>query len=324
MDDVDRARELLRTMLLIRTFEEKVDELIKSAVIPAPTHSYVGEEAIAVGVCANLQPNDYVFSTHRNHGHCLAKGMQAWRMLAEMMGKEGAYCNGLGGDNHLGDVAKHMFGGNNIVAGGMPLATGTAYAQKYRQTGDIVACFLGDGAVNQGLFHESLNMASVLGVPVLFVLENNEYAISTHISQVNCAVPFVDRVKSYGVETEAVDGNDVEAVSRSSRRLVELVRTSQRPAFLECDTYRLGPHWTGEWGGYRPREEVAEHWKREPIGRFVEALLTRGVISKGDVAGLREEAELDVQRAVEEALRQPALGAQVLLEPAVRSEVSAR
>lgn len=318
MADGDRAQALLRTMLLIRAFEDKVDELIKSGVVRAPTHSYVGEEAIAVGVCANLEPGDYVFSTHRNHGHCLAKGMQPWRMLAEMLGKEGAYCNGLGGDNHLGDVSRRMFGGNNIVAGGMPLATGVAYVQKYRGTGDIVVCFLGDGAMNQGLFHESLTMASVLGVPVLFVLENNEYAISTHISRVNPSVPFVERARSYGVEADVVDGNDVEAVDASSRRLVDLVRSSMRPAFLECDTYRLGPHWTGEWGGYRPREEVAERWKHEPIRRFTQELVSSGAVSADEVDRLRKEVEAEVEQDVEEVRTQPDLGVEVLLEPGVR------
>lgn len=303
----DLASDLLRSMLLIRSFEEKVDELTRSGVIAGDTHSYVGEEAIASGVMANLQPEDYVFSTHRNHGHCLAKGMEPWRMLAEMMGREGAYCQGLGGDNHLGDVDRHMLGGNNIVGGGMPLATGTAYAQKYRQTGHIVVCFFGDGALNQGLFHESLNLASVLSVPVLFVLENNQYAISTRIEQVTSTLPPVARAKTYNLETLVVDGNDVAAVYEGSRALIERVRTSQRPAFLECDTYRLKAHWTGEWGGYRARDEVESHRAREPIKRFVEALLKEGLMTQTEIDLVAQSTQAQVTAAVDTTMSQPLL-----------------
>lgn len=294
-------------MVLMRTFEERVDELIRSGVIPAPTHSYVGEEAIAAGVCANLRPEDIVFSTHRNHGHALGKGMEMWRMVAEMMGREGAYCQGLGGDNHLVDVGKRMFGGNNIVGGGLGLAAGAAYAQKYRQTGNIVVCFFGDGAVNQGLFHETLNLASVLAVPVLFVLENNQWAISTPIRRVNAVLPFAERVRAYNLEPAIVDGNDVAAVYAESRRLVEQVRTTERPAFLECDTYRLGPHWTGEWGGYRPREEVEAAWANEPIKRFVEQLLEEGLMTQSEIDSSYEAARAEVEAAVERARNQPLL-----------------
>lgn len=303
----DLARDLLRGMLLIRSFEEKVDELTRSGVIAGDTHSYVGEEAIATGVIANLQPEDYVFSTHRNHGHCLAKGMEPWRMLAEMMGREGAYCQGLGGDNHLGDVSHHMLGGNNIVGGGMPLATGTAYAQKYRQTGRIVVCFFGDGALNQGLFHESLNLASVLSVPVLFVLENNQYAISTRIEDVTATMPPAARATTYNLETLAVDGNDVAAVYEGSRGLLERVRATQRPAFLECDTYRLKAHWTGEWGGYRARDEVESHREREPIIRFVEVLLRDGLMSQTEIDIEVKSAEAQVSAAAETTMAQPPL-----------------
>jgi TPP-dependent pyruvate/acetoin dehydrogenase alpha subunit len=306
--DRDLARGLLRSMLLIRSFEEKTDELNRSGVIVGDTHSYIGEEAIAAGVIANLEPNDLVFSTHRNHGHCLAKGMEPWRMLAEMLGREGAYCLGLGGDNHQGDIGRRMYGGNNIVGGGMPLATGAAYVQKYRRTGNIVACFFGDGALNQGLFHESLNLAAVLGVPVLFVLENNQYAISTRIEKVTASkLSAAERASAYSLETARVDGNDVVAVHEASRSLVEHVRSSQRPAFLQCDTYRLKSHWTGEWGTYRSREEVDAEWEREPIKRFVDALLADGVLERAEIDALAAEIAAEVLAAVEAASARPQL-----------------
>jgi acetoin:2,6-dichlorophenolindophenol oxidoreductase subunit alpha len=308
------ASDLLRSMVLIRVFEEKVDELIRSGEIVAPTHSYVGEEAIAAGICANLLPEDYVLSTHRNHGHCLAKGMEPWRMLAEMMGRQGAYCQGLGGDNHLGDASRHMLGGNNVVAGGMPLAAGVAYVQKYRQTGRVVVCFFGDGAINQGLFHETLNLASVIGVPVLFVLENNEYAISTHIERVSAGLPAVERVKAYNIETLDVDGNDVMAVYEVSRRLLEDIRATQRPAFLECHTYRLEAHWTGEWSGYRAREEVQARWDREPIRRFVETLVRDDVMTQAEIDGIFEEVRSQVHAAVETVSSQPLLTKDAMYE----------
>lgn len=314
MIDARLSSELLKSMVRIRCFEDKVDESIRAGVIPAPTHSYVGEEAIAAGVCAGLQPDDYVVSSHRNHGHCLAKGMEPWRIVAEMMGREGAYCQGLGGDNHLGDVSKHMLGGNNIVGGGMPLAIGSAYVQKYRSTGLIVACFFGDGAVNQGLFHESLNLAVVIGVPVLFVLENNHYAISTRVESVSAALPAAEFVKSYGMQTERADGNDVEDVYERSARLVERVRAESKPAFLECDTYRLGPHWTGEWGGYRAREEVESRRGQEPVKRWADKLLKDGVMKEEDVDRLWGEARQEMEDAVARVKEEPALRPEVLLE----------
>lgn len=302
------ARGLLRSMMLIRAFEEKAEELTRAGTIVGDTHSYVGQEAIASGIIANLHPEDYVLSTHRNHGHCLAKGMEPWRILAEMMGREGAYCLGLGGDNHMGDPSRHMYGGNNIVAGGMPLATGTAYVQKYRQTGRVVVCFFGDGALNQGLFHESMNLASMLGVPVLFVLENNQYAISTRTEQVTASTSTpAERAKTYNMESLAVDGDDVMAVHEGSRGLLAHIRSTQRPAFLQCDTYRLKAHWTGEWGSYRSREEVASHWEREPIRRFVGALLDERVMSKEEVDALAREVDGQVRAAEKKVMSQPSL-----------------
>jgi acetoin:2,6-dichlorophenolindophenol oxidoreductase subunit alpha len=306
------AHDLLRSMIVTRVFEEKVAEMIRTGVIVAHTHSYVGEEAIAAGVGAALHPEDYVFSTHRNHGHCLAKGMEPWRMLAEMLGREGATCKGQGGDNHQGDVSRRMLGGNNIVGGGIPLAAGAAYVQKYRQTGAIVACFFGDGAVNQGLFHEGINLAVILKVPVLYVLENNQYAISTHISRVTAVLPLAQKARAYGIEAVTIDGNDVALVYETSRRLAERVRTTQEPALIECETYRFEPHWSGDWGGYRTREEVETYRQRDPIKLFGTRLLTEGTLTQPELDHLYKEARTQIDGAAQMALSQKPLGKEVL------------
>jgi acetoin:2,6-dichlorophenolindophenol oxidoreductase subunit alpha len=256
-----------RQMVRIRLFEEQVNELYTRALMPGLAHLYIGEEAIAVGICEALGREDYVTSTHRGHGHCLAKGASPDRMFAELLGKEAGYCRGKGGSMHIADPATGNLGANAIVGGSMGIATGAAFSAKHLRNGRVAVCFFGEGALGQGLFYEEMNLAQLWKLPVIYVCENNSYNEYTHFSETT-AGDVCSRATAFGLEAETVDGQDVRAVHAASARLIERARKGDGPAFLQCMTYRYTGHHVGDINRdyYRTKQEELE-WKtdRDPI-----------------------------------------------------------
>jgi pyruvate dehydrogenase E1 component alpha subunit len=296
--DRDRLVALYRTMRLIRRFEERVVELVNRDEIPGVTHEYVGEEAVATGVCHALRPDDVITSTHRGHGHILAKGGDPRRMIAELMGKASGYNRGRGGSMHIADLSLGIYGANGIVGAGTPIACGAAFAAKLQGSDRVVVAFFGDGGMNQGVVHEAMNLAAVWRLPVVFVCENNGYAISAPISQMALVERLADRAAGYGMPGEAVDGMDVLAVHGATTGAVERARAGGGPTLLECRTYRFVGHFTAEKARgikYRSDEEIAEWRKRDPLVTYP-AWLKREEIC--DPA--RVDAEVDAQ--LEEAI----------------------
>jgi len=299
-------RELYKKMLLVRKFEYRVKELFALGKIPGFVHLYAGEEAVAVGVCANLRRDDYVTSTHRGHGHCIAKGADVKRMMAELFGKETGYCKGKGGSMHIADFSAGMLGANGMVAAGLPLATGAGLSIKLRGTDQVAVCFFGDGAVDQGTFHESLNLASLWKLPIIFVCENNSYFESTHISRHLSAQNVTDFASGYRIPGVTVDGNDVRAVYEAVHEAVGRARKGQGPTLVESITYRWEGHEEGEpWTTYRTVEEV-ESWKRRcPIKRYADFLIEHKILSKEEIKTIEDEVDREIEEAVEFADKSP-------------------
>ena len=294
--------QLYRTMLRIRRFEEKLIDLKARGSIPGVLHLYIGEEATATGACAALRPDDYITSTHRGHGHCIAKGGDFSRMIAELFGRSTGYCCGKGGSMHIANINLGILGANGIVAAGMPIAGGAALSIKMRGTEQVAVCFFGDGAANQGAFHESLNMAAIWKLPVIFVCENNQYAISVAQSRSSSIRDIYLRKDSYGIHGCMVDGNDVMAVYEAVREAVQRARLGKGPALIECKTYRWRGHYEGEADRtytYRNDEEIEEWKKRCPIERFRKKLLEEGIFGEDDFEGM----ELEIQKEIEEAIQ---------------------
>ena len=293
----DVAVHLLRTMLRIRRFEEKCAELYAQEKIRGFLHLYVGEEAVAVGVCAALEPDDAVVATYREHGHALVRGVSARSIMAEMYGKEEGCSGGRGGSMHLFDAATRFFGGNAIVAGGLPLAIGIALADKLRHRPNVTACFFGDGAVAEGEFHESLNLAALWRLPVLFCCENNRYAMGTAIERAQAETNLALKAAAYRIPSWDVDGMDVEAVESAARRAGEAIRAGEGPHFLELRTYRFRAHSMFDPELYRAKSEV-EEWKRRcPIATYTATLRQRGVLDDAQLAALEAEAKGEVDDA---------------------------
>jgi len=283
-------------MLKIRIFEEHVNGLYLSAKMPGLAHLYVGEEAIAVGVCAALRRDDYITSTHRGHGHCLAKGASVDRMFAELLGKEAGYCRGKGGSMHIADQDTGNLGANAIVGGSAGIATGAAMSCKMRGSDQVTVCFFGDGALGQGILYEVMNMASLWKLPVIYVCENNQYNEYTHHSETT-AGEMVARAKTFGILSEEVDGQDIRAVYAITQRLVERARHGDGPAFMLCNTYRFLGHHVGDIqrSYYRSKEEE-EYWitERDPL-----KLLAAWMVEQGVDSGAFEQIEQRVQAEVE-------------------------
>src|SRR4051794_38979869 len=254
-------------MLKIRIFEEHVNQLYVSAKMPGLAHLYIGEEAIAVGVCTALRRDDYITSTHRGHGHCLAKGASVDRMFAELLGKEAGYCHGKGGSMHIADQDTGNLGANAIVGGSAGLATGAAMSSKMRGTDQVAVCFFGEGALGQGLLYETMNMASLWKLPVLYICENNQYNEYTNYRETT-AGDVTARAQAFGIHSETIDGQDVQVVHATALQLVERARCGEGPAFLQCNTYRFHGHHVGDVDRsyYRPKTEE-EDWKqhRDPV-----------------------------------------------------------
>ncbi|MGD0623315.1 MAG: thiamine pyrophosphate-dependent dehydrogenase E1 component subunit alpha [Thermodesulfobacteriota bacterium] len=303
-----RMLQLYRTMLLIRRFEEKAMELKARQVIPGLLHLYIGEEAVATGVCAALRQDDYISSTHRGHGHCIAKGGNISLMMAELLGREKGYCHGKGGSMHIADIDLGILGANGIVSAGMPIAGGAALSIKMRGTDQVVACFFGDGGSNQGAFHESLNLAAVWKLPVIYICENNQYAISVAQSRSGSIRDIYLRKDAYGIQGGMVDGNDVMAVHEAAKEAVARARRGEGPTLLECKTYRWRGHYEGEADrtyAYRSKKEIEEWMERCPIKRFQRVLLGKGILNQDGLNQVDQETQKDLEEAVQFAQNCP-------------------
>ncbi|MHB0870255.1 MAG: thiamine pyrophosphate-dependent dehydrogenase E1 component subunit alpha [Chloroflexota bacterium] len=305
--DLDQTMlvSLLETMMRIRAFESKVEELFLAGQIAGSVHLYIGEESVATGVCSVLRPDDYLTSTHRGHGHAIAKGARLDRMMAELFGRRTGYCKGKGGSMHIADFSVGMLGANGIVAGGLTIAVGAALSAKMRRSGQVVACFFGDGATSRGPFHEALNMAAVYRLPVLFVNENNQYASTTPASYGVSVENVADRAAGYGIPGVVVDGNDVLAVREASLAASERAQRGEGPTLLECKTYRWKGHYIGDPEQYREKEEVARWRERCPIRRFQTTLLKSGALSQTEIDGISRRLEEEVVASVRFAEESP-------------------
>ena len=299
--------DMYTTMLRIRLFEEKLNELIAAARIGGFIHLYLGEEAIAAGVCATLRESDYVTSTHRGHGHMIAKGGRTDLMMAELFAKKTGYCKGKGGSMHIADLDLGIIGANGIVGAGPPLATGAGLACQYRGSDDVSICFFGDGASNQGTAHEAMNMASVWKLPVVFVAENNGFAEFTAQSDHQAIRSITERAAGYDMPSASVDGNDVIAVYEATTEAVQQARDGKGPTLLECVTFRIAGHFVGDPEAYRDAEDVAA-WKaddKDPIARFEKILLKKKVADAGQFADIRETLNKELAEAVQFAEESP-------------------
>jgi pyruvate dehydrogenase E1 component alpha subunit len=297
-DDRDRAADALGTMWRIRRFEEAVDDLFARGLMHGTMHLSIGQEGSATGACLSLRTDDAITSTHRGHGHCIAKGADLERMMAELLGKETGYCRGRGGSMHIADTATGNLGANGIVAGGIPIATGAALAYQMQGLDRVVVSFFGDGATNEGAFHEALNLAAIWKLPVVFVCENNKYGMSFS-TEFSVAVDHIaERAAAYGMPGVTVDGNDVEAVDAAVAEAVARARNDDGPSLVEAETYRWKGHSKSDKNLYRTREEIAEWRERDPIGRFETTVVARGVLSPDDVQRIRDEATQAVRDAV--------------------------
>jgi acetoin:2,6-dichlorophenolindophenol oxidoreductase subunit alpha len=305
----DLLLEMYRRMQRIRQFETKLKDLTIRSEIPGFIHLSIGEEASAVGICAALRPTDRITSTHRGHGHLIAKGGELKRMLAEIYGKRTGYCKGKGGSMHIVDYSLGILGANGIVGGGIPIATGSALAAKVMKRDDVTACFFGDGAANEGTFHESLNLAGVLKLPVIYVCENNGYQVFTSMASVTAGGSIAARGQAYGMPGFAIDGNDVLEVYRYASEAVARARNGEGPTLLECRTYRWEGHVVGEnaFGGrpYRSEEEVNAWKARCPILQFEKRMLESGRISRDELNRLIAETQAELDAAVEFARSSP-------------------
>jgi pyruvate dehydrogenase E1 component alpha subunit len=297
--------EMYHQMLAIRFFEEKVFELYGQNLVPGTIHLYAGEEAVAVGVCANLRRDDYITSTHRGHGHCIAKGARFDKTMAEILGRKTGYCKGKGGSMHIADFSVGMLGATAVVGAGLPIATGAGLSIRLRGTDQVVACFFGEGASNQGTFHESINLAAIWNLPVIFVCENNLYAMGTRQSRVMRIENIADRAVAYGIPGVTVDGNDVLAVYDMTREAVERARRNQGPTLIECKTYRLKGHSRFDPAAYRPKEEVEKWLKKDAIARFQVKLFDTGVLTEADAQKIAQDVKSEVDRATKFAMESP-------------------
>jgi TPP-dependent pyruvate/acetoin dehydrogenase alpha subunit len=296
---------LYRRMFLLREFEERVKLLFLEGTMPGTIHQYQGQEACGVGVCSALEPGDMITSTHRPHGHALARGLTADEVMAELFGKVTGCCKGKGGSMHMGDLAKGMVPAIAIVGGGLPVAAGMALAFKMNAERRIAVAFMGDGATNEGIFHEALNMAAIWDLPVLYVVENNLYAASTSVAM-TVKVPHIsDRAAAYGMPGRTVDGNDVLAVYEATMEAAENARNGKGPILLELMTYRITGHSRRDPALYQPEAERKEALANEPIGRFAKKLLAEMRCTQAQLDWIRTEVKTEVQTALDRALAAP-------------------
>ncbi len=302
--DKNKMLEMYEKMLLIRKFEEKVEQFFAMGKVHGTTHLYIGEEATAAGVCCALEPEDMITSTHRGHGHCIAKGIDINLMMAELLGKEVGYCKGKGGSMHIADLEQGNLGANGVVGGGIPLAVGAGITTKMKKIDRIVVCFFGDGATNQGTFHESLNLASIWKLPVLFVCEDNKYGMSMSRYLSMNVEDIAVRASSYGIPGKTIDGNDAAAVYEETRSAHEYVRKNG-PMLLVCNTYRYLGHSKSDANVYRTKNEIAEWKANDPIKRFRTYLLENKIQSDSEIKEIEERAKKAMEDAVNFAENSP-------------------
>jgi acetoin:2,6-dichlorophenolindophenol oxidoreductase subunit alpha len=294
----EQRKSLYRGLLLCRRFEERVYYLFLEGRMPGTIHQATGQEACAVGVCSVLQKGDVVTSTHRPHQHAVARGLSVNSLMAELFAKTTGCCHGKGGSMHLGSLEDGMLPAVAIVGGGIPLAAGLGLAFKYRKTGNIVACFFGDGATNIGSFHEGVNMAAIWDLPVVFACENNRYGASTAIEKVTRVPHLADRAAAYGIPGVTVDGNDVEAVHDAMQTAADRARQGKGPTFLEMETYRTCGHSRSDPGHYRPKDEL-QYWKdRDPVERYEAFCMTTGALTAKQVEEIKASVEKELDDAV--------------------------
>ncbi len=304
--DAALLERLYATMVRIRRFDEKTVELFNAGLVKGTAHSYVGQEAVAAGACATLRADDSIVGNHRGHGHCIAKGARIDRMMAELMGREAGYCRGLGGSMHIAALDLNILGCNGIVAAGVPIGTGAALAAKLRKTDCVVIAFFGDGGANQGVVHEAMNLAAVWRLPIVFLCENNRYALSTASERTTAGESIAARAAGYGFPGVRVDGNDVIAVYDTVRQAVDRARVGDGPTLVEAMTYRWGGHsMRANLPDYRTKEEEREWMERDPIARLESALVEGGIVSPSRLKELRELVEAELDEAIAFATASP-------------------
>lgn len=305
--DKEKWLRAYRQMVRIRLFEEQVNELYTRALMPGLAHLYSGEEAVAVGVCQALRIDDYITSTHRGHGHCLAKGASPDRMFAELLGKEAGYCRGKGGSMHIADPATGNLGANAIVGGSVGIAAGAAFAAKRLGNGRVAVCFFGEGALGQGSLYEVMNLAELWKLPVIYVCENNLYNEYTHYSETTAGT-ILGRAAAFGIEAATVDGQDVRAVNQIAGRFIERARSGGGPAFLQADTYRYSGHHVGDINReyYRSKQEELR-WKteRDPIKLHARWLITHDYANETALESIATELRHEIEAAVKFAIEAP-------------------
>jgi pyruvate dehydrogenase E1 component alpha subunit len=292
-------------MLKIRHFEDRVKDLFAAGEMPGFVHLYLGQEAVAVGACAPLNDDDYITSTHRGHGHIIAKGGDVKLMMAELYGKATGYNKGKGGSMHIADPRLGILGANGIVGAGLPIATGAGLSAKLLKSGRVAVCFFGDGASNQGTFHEAINIAAAFDLPVVYVCENNLYAVGTRQSDVRKVEDIADRGVGYAIPGLAIDGNDVVAVYEACKEAVDRARAGMGPTLVECKTYRWRTHFEGEPDTYRPPEEVEAWIKREPIAPYRKSLIDQGILTEAEADEIEAKVIEELDGAVEFARQSP-------------------
>ncbi|RLC37582.1 MAG: pyruvate dehydrogenase (acetyl-transferring) E1 component subunit alpha [Candidatus Nealsonbacteria bacterium] len=304
--DKEKILKMYQDMLKIRYFENKITDFYSKGLMPGLAHLYIGEEAVAVGVCANLTERDFAVSTHRGHGHLIAQGADLKKMMAEVLGKETGYCHGKGGSMHIMDVSKGILGANGIVGAGIPIATGSAYSAKVRGTDQVTISFFGDAASNQGTFHESVNMAAAWKLPVVYVCENNLYGISVDIRKVTNTKDIATRAKAYNIPGVAVDGNDILEVYKVSQEAIERARKGEGPSLVECKTYRWKGHHVGDPGRVYRSEKEFEEWKEHcPIKTFHERLIKEKISSEKELNLIEKDTKKMVKEVADFAIQSP-------------------
>jgi len=300
-----KLKDMYRTMLRIRVFEERVHKEFGAGHISGFVHLYAGEEATATGACANLSPADYITSTHRGHGHVIAKGGKTNLMMAELYGKKSGYNKGKGGSMHIADVDIGILGANGIVGAGIPIAGGAALSAQMRKTDQVTICFLGDGATNTTRFHEGVNLAACWNLPVVYIIENNMYAETTRICDTCRLANVADRAAAYGIPDKTVDGNDVLVVYKAVGEAIARARNGEGPTLVECMTYRYYGHFEGDMQTYKSQEEVEEWMKKDPIPRFKKKLIEMGILTEKDADRIEQEILKELDEAVKFAEESP-------------------
>ncbi|MEJ2703090.1 MAG: thiamine pyrophosphate-dependent dehydrogenase E1 component subunit alpha [Sedimentisphaerales bacterium] len=310
---------LYRTIYTIRIFETECIRLYRQGLIVGYFHPYLGEEAIATGVCAALRPDDYIVSTHRGHGHCIARGGDLKKMVAEVLGREAGYCHGRGGSMHIADIDTGNIGANGIVGGGIPIGVGAGLGIHVRGGDQVVVIFFSDGACNNGVFAESLNLAAIWNLPVVFLLENNQYAVSSPIEEMSRIPELHQRALGYGVPAHLVDGNDVLAIYKKTMEAAEVCRKGKGPIMIEAKTYRHGGHHVNDPGSYMRKDRLEYYKDRDPVKRARAYLMEQGRCSEERVSAIEQQTQEAMEQAVEYAKNCPEPSVEAFLEEVERN-----